>query len=385
MIRYWVLVVWLVLVYGAARWLPNWHPQHAYADLIPPSAQQVLAQQDELVIDVFALPDSAAASLVGNFLQPLLAVLPRVEVNFLDPSQHQDWVQQLNITQQGEMVIRDGDQSFKLSTLSYEAFFNGLKQLDQPQDRWVVLLDQVGGRSFNPGQAGSLNAWLNAMAAANYPAAVLSWNPSLQLPAQTQLVVLPAPAQTLDDTAVTWLEQQFNQGISLLWLADPTTIQAQPNLALMFDVMPTDGYHQGSLVIKHFPAHPLNEAFDRPLNLVGAMPFETANQSLWQNEQGQTLAATGQLGNSRLLVVGDIDFLSDEHLYDGGNLEMSFRLLDWLLLHDDRIDLPSIGHGQTQLLLTPQEVLSFAALMLLVLPLLFLLLALYHWRKLKRG
>lgn len=380
-----MILVWLALVFVAARWVPNWQPTHEYADLLPASAQQVLSQQDELVIDVFALPDSAAAGLVGNFLKPLLLSLPAVEVNYLDPSVHLDLLQQHHITQQGEMLIYRGEESFKLSTLSYEAFFNGLKKMDQPQDQWIVLLDQLDGQSFNAGQPGSLNDWINVLGAANYPAMVLPWHANLQLPKQARVIILAAPKMTFANDSLAWLEQQIQRGVSVLWLADPQTIQAQPNLALLFDVMPTKAYHQGQLVIKDFPSHPINEAFDRPLNLVGVMPFTTANQSLWHNEQQETLAATMALDNSRLLVVGDSDFLSDDHLYDGGNLEMSFRLLDWLLGQDQRIDLPSIGHGQTQLLLTPREVLSFAAVMLLLLPLLFLLLSLYHWRKLKRG
>ncbi len=381
MSRYLWLVMWLVLVFLAARFVPNWQLRPSYADLLPASAQQVLAQQPPLSIDVFALPDSPAASLVDNFLQPLIDGLPEVAVNYIDASKNPDLVQQHQISKQGEMLLHSGGAQFQLSTLSYEAFFNGLKKMNQPLNQWVVFLENLGGKPFSPGQAGSLSAWLNALKTANYPAIVLPWQEQLSLPDQAKLIVLASPSVYLTQAHLTWLEAQIDAGISVLWLVDPQTVTLQPELSLLFDVMRTASFHAGHLVVKEFPEHVINQHFDRPLDLVDVMPFETGNTQLWVNDQQQSLAATHEIGASRLMVVGDSDFLSNEFLNSGGNLEMSFRLLDWLMKHDNRIDLPSIGLGQTQLFYSPSEVLTFAGLMLVLIPLLFLIIAVYRWRK----
>jgi ABC-type uncharacterized transport system involved in gliding motility auxiliary subunit len=99
------------------------------------------------------------------------------------------------------------------------------------------------------------------------------------------------------------------------------------------------------------------------------------------NEQGQVLASTQTLTNSRLMVIGDSDFLSNAFVNSGGNLEMSFRLIDWLLQQDDRIDLPSIGLHHTQLHFSKNEILFFSAMMLLIVPLLLLIVGIYFWRR----
>ena len=381
MSRYLLILVWLMLVFVAARLIPNWQLKASYADLLPASAQQVLAHQPPLTVDVFALPDSPAANLVDNFLEPLLSGLSDVEVNYIDASDNLELVQQHQISKQGEMLIRSEQSDFKLSTLSYESFFNGLKQMNQPHDQWLVFLENLGEKPFSSGQVGSLSDWLSALKAANYSSIVLPWDVQLTLPQQAKLLVLASPAETFDHTQISWLETQIEAGKSVLWLTDPQNVIAQPELSLLFDVMRTDSFHSGHLVIKDYPTHVINQFFDRPIDLVDVVPFETGNKPLWLNDQQQPVAATNELGDSRLMVIGDSDFLSNEFLSSGGNLEMSFRLIDWLLQHDNRIDLPSIGLGQTELFFSQKEVLSFAGIMLVLIPLLFLIMGVYHWRK----
>ncbi len=389
-----VILLWLVATFFAARWIENWRLSKSYADLLPPSAQQVLAEQENLQIDVFAIPGSAAARLVKNFLQPLIVWLDGVEINYMDMNDNIELVKQYGIQKQGEMVIHKEQQKFQLSTLSYEAFFNGLKRLSQPDNKWIVFVENLSSHSFNE-HTGSVHNngysdWLKQLLAANYQVVILPWKPSIRLPKQTQLIVLAAPSVTLTEAQLQWLEGQAYLGRSILWLTDPRYASVQPALSLMFDVMRADAFHQGQLIIKDYPKHPVNQSFDRPIDLSEVMPFETTNQPLWLNDQDQILAATQQLENpenpdlsSRLMVVGDSDFLSNQYLDSGGNLEISYRMLDWLLEHDERVDLPSIGVSDSQVHFSANEILWFAGIMLVLIPLVLLLMAGYFWRKTK--
>ncbi|MCX7555200.1 Gldg family protein [Marinicella sp. S1101] len=377
-----LILLWVISMVMAAKYIPNWRHAATYDDLITPQAVTVLSAQQTLKITVFALPDSPAAVLVKNFLQPLSTHLADVEVDYLDMNQHAALVDQYNIRKQGEMIIANEKGEFQLATLSYEAFFNGLKSISQNNnDDWLVFLDGQGSKSFAKDQLSGLNMWINALSQANYKSIVLPFDAKLRLPKQTKLLVLASPQEPLNEAQMAWLEQTVMRGISLLWLVDPETIQQQPQLALMFDVMRTDAYHQGQLVLKNFPNHDINRNFDRPLDLSGVLPFSTSSQVLWQNTQGQTLAATQELNGARLMVVGDSDFLNNAQIDSGGNLEMSYRMVDWLLRYDDRIDLPTIGNNGTQLYYERGEVLWFSGIMLLFLPAVFLLLAVIFWRK----
>ncbi|MFC3194096.1 hypothetical protein ACFODZ_07575 [Marinicella sediminis] len=379
-----MIIGWLLLVMLSARLIDNFRMVDTYTDLLPQSAKNILHQQQGLTIEVYAQPESPAAQLVNNFLQPIVASVENAEVKYMDIDSQPQLKKKLGIEKLGEMLIYQGTEKFHLTTLSYEAFFNGLKRLSHQDGAWLVFLEGHQGKSFDAGVSLGYGQWLKALQAANYQVMVLPWSAQLKLPEKTRLLVLPAPARPFNLQQRLWLEQQVQQGISLLWLTDPMVTSVQPELSLLFDVVQTDAFHQGHLIIKSFPDHPVNQAFDRPLDLVEVMPYETANDVLWVNDQQQALASTSQLGASRLMVVGDSDFLADEHLFSGGNLEMSFRLIDWLLKRDERIDLPAIGRWQSELYFAANEVLWLAGLMLIVVPLLLLLGGLLVWFKFKR-
>ena len=389
-----IILLWLSGVFLSAKYIESWRINNQYSELLTPLALDVLKKQTELEIEVFALPDSAAATLVENFLKPLIKELKAVEVSYIDNKKNIELVQQYNIKKQGEMIVRNGDQSFQLSSLSYETFFNGLKRLSQPQNRWIVFLENLSSHSFHKQngliQSNSYNSWLNQLMAANYQAVVLPWQAKMKLPNHAKLIILAAPSVALTTDQIQWLENQIVQGRSVLWLTYPKFVTQQPALSLMFDMLHTGAYYQDQLVLKEYPEHLINQSFDRPLDLFEVMPFETDNQPLWVNEQGQVLAATQEIKglgvaglSSRLMVIGDSDFLTDQYLISGGNLEMSYRLVDWLLQNDDRIDLPSIGFDNKQLHFNASEILWFAGIMLVLIPLLLLVMAVYLWRKTK--
>lgn len=379
------LVFWLVLVMLAARFVENHRSDSQYAALMPESARSVLNQQKDLSIEVFAHPDSAAAQLVNNFLQPILSAVGTASVSYIDIDQQPEIRQSLGIEKQGEMRIHQGEQNFHLNSLSYEAFFNGLKRLSLKGDAWVVFLDGMSGKSLSGQQPLGYDRWIKALQSANYRVAILDWSEALTLPDQVELIILPAPAEPASKSMRLWLEQQAQLGRGLLWLTDPLLTSDQPELSLLFDVVQTEAFHEGHLILKSFPEHPVNQAFDRPLDLIGVMPYETANEVLWHNNQHQALASVSQLANSRQAVVGDSDFLANSYVFSGGNLEMSFRLVDWLLEQDDRIDLPAIGQWQSELYYAASEVLWFAALMLIVIPILLMLAGLFVWFRYNRG
>ncbi len=380
--KQWLLgLLWLLLVYWVASQVPFWRVSTDYERLLSASAQQVLQQQDQLSIDVYADQASVAGQLVNNFLQPLVRQLPAVEVNYLDLSSNPSLAGQRQIQAQGEMVIRRGEQAFQLKTLSYEAFFNGLKRFDQSNTAWVVVLDGWQSKSMSNTAPQGLGQWLDSLRALNYAVVTLSWQPDLRLPEDVKALIIPAPQQALQQAAVDWLQQQWQRGVNLWWLTEPELAHVQPTLSLLFDVMPLDTYHSGHLIIKDLPQHPLNDQFDRPLDLVEVLPYQTLAQPLWLDTAGQVVASTQELEQRRLLVTGDGDFLSNTQLHSGGNLEMSVRLVDWLLGHDDRIDLPSVGLQQSQIHLDSRQILTFSGLMIILLPLLLLGLAVRIWIK----
>lgn len=382
-----LILVWLVATFAAAKWIPTQSHQLNYKDLLPANAQNILSQQKHTDIDVFATEDSEAGKKVAAFLSPVTALLPDVTVNYLDPASQVEVMAQHGISRQGSMLVRQGGVAddpesgniFVMKELSYEQWFNGLKRLQTPKDDWLVLLDGFGGGDLKSEEGDGFLQWYLSIKNAGYQMAMMNWQSGLNVPSNVKLILLVAPKEEVGSEAVEWLQQQITQGVSIWWLTEPEQAQLQNHLSLLFDVMPLDSFYAGPLVLKKFPDHAINQSFDRPLDLYQAMTFETASEPVWRNEQGQTLAASQIMGEARLLVTGDSDFVNNERLLSGGNLEMSLRQLDWLLGVDDRIDLPTIGMAQSQIHLTKNQVLLYSVLMLLVLPGIMLVLAIMVW------
>ncbi|WP_154224468.1 hypothetical protein [Marinicella rhabdoformis] len=387
-----LIMCWLAAVFAVAKWVPVQSHQLSYKDLLPSNAQEILNQQKHTDIDVFATENSDAGKKVAEFLSPVISLLPDVRVNYLDPASQVEVMAQHGISRQGSMLVRqggtvedpEGGHLFVMKELSYEQWFNGLKKLQTPKDDWLVLLEGFEGGDLRGEAPEGFEQWYQSIKNAGYQVAMMSWQEGLNLPSNVKLIMLLAPKKEVSGEVVEWLQQQITQGVSIWWLTEPEQAQQQNHLSLLFDVMPLDSFYAGPLVLKDFPDHAINQSFDRPIDLYQAMTFETASDQVWQNEQGQTLAAAQVMGESRLLVTGDSDFVNNGRLLSGGNLEMSLRQLDWLLGIDDRIDLPTIGMAQSQIHLTKNQVLLYSVLMLLVLPGLLLLVALGVWYRNRR-
>lgn len=384
-----LITVVLLLVFSAtlvllARHGGTWQWQMGYADLLPDSAKRVLQQQSQLRIDVFAAEDDPLSDTIRKFLSPITDYAKHIEVSHHHPEQAQELMNRLEIQTIGAMLVETDKGKFVLDSLSYEQFFNHLKRLDNQHDDWLLLLQGFGGAEYQSKTDEGYGKWLKSLQQAGYKVAIMDWKKDLLLPKNIKALVLNRPQQTLSAEAVNWLQKQISNGTALWWLTEPKQAHQQAQLSLLFDVMPTETYHQGRLLIKDFPSHLITNNFERSLDLFGVMSFIGGGDGVWVDAKGKKLATAQQLGNARLLLTGDSDFLNNRLLHSGGNLEMSYRLVDWLLGIDQRIDLPDFINQYSRLDYSKQQVLLHSGVMLLLFPGLLLLIAARQWYKNKQ-
>jgi ABC-type uncharacterized transport system involved in gliding motility auxiliary subunit len=83
----------------------------------------------------------------------------------------------------------------------------------------------------------------------------------------------------------------------------------------------------------------------------------------------------------RIAVVGDADFLSNNYLGNGANLELGLNLLNWLSHDDNLISINPRSAPDTRLELSQTQQLIIAVVFLIILPLLLVGLGLRIWLK----
>lgn len=360
---------------------PQINLKSRYFDQLDASVLNWLEQVPPLKIEVFAKRDSQVGAWVANFLTPLNGYWSSLKINYIDPALHPELVRDYGINARGEMVIHHQDKHIVLSELSYEALFNGLTRLLNKVDRWTVILNGFDSQSLSVSKADGLGLWLQTIQHLNYPVVTLDWREGLQLPKDVGAIILPAPRQTLSGSAIAWLQLQIQKGVSIWWLTNPESAQIQPSLSLLFDVLPTEAQAINRLTLSDYPEHAITRQFDYTTDWAGVMTFESAADIVLTADNKAFFAAAQDIESSRLLVVGDSDFINNSWLSSGGNRALSLRMLDWLLHQDKRFNIADISGAQSGLYFTGTQVIVLSAVLLLVLPLIWLLGAFALWLK----
>ena len=376
-------LTWSAVLIGSvilsALYVPQINLNSAYFDdLDNTDVKQWLSQVPPLKIEVMAGADSRAGAYVANFLAPLNDYWSDLTVHYLDPAKHPEKVRDYGIKARGEMIVYDGDQSFVLSDLSYETLFNGLHQLLNPSQGWLVVLDGFAGQNLHADNPDGLGLWLKTIQQLNYSVSALTWQPDMALPSDVKVIMLASPGIELSEAALQWLQQQLAQGISLWWLSNPGEISQQPRLSVLFDVLPADPALPEIAPLQQYPDHAITRQFSYPTTWQGVAPFSGSGDTVLQHN-GQVFATAQSVKGARMLMVGDSDFMNNSLLNSGGNQALSLRMLDWLMHHDHRINLPDLSAQQTGLFLTRHQLLLISGLLLIGMPLLAMLVALITW------
>ena len=98
-----------------------------------------------------------------------------------------------------------------------------------------------------------------------------------------------------------------------------------------------------------------------------------------------TLGLAMTRGEQRVVVIGDADFLSNQYVGIGGNLDLGLRLVNWLLADDSLIEIPARSSSDNRLNLAPRAVGWIGLVWLVLVPGIGLLSAAGVWWKRRRA
>ena len=124
------------------------------------SSIELLKEIDNAInIQVFISPNDQLRPATVELLSRYQAHTDKLDISYIDPAFSPDQVRALNIQQQGEMVVSQGEQQQHVFDLSEQSLTNALITVSRQQEQWLVFIEGHGERSLFEQSNFSLSTW----------------------------------------------------------------------------------------------------------------------------------------------------------------------------------------------------------------------------------
>lgn len=403
------------------------------------SSQELLGRlEEDIQIQVFVSPDYEYHQAVVDLLKRYQRYTDRLQVSYIDPSFSPDLVRQMNIRQQGEMVVSRGEQRQHVLDLSEQSLTNAIMTVSRQQQPWLVFIEGHGERSLFEKNSFSFETWAKKLESQGFKLHAQNLVDTPQLPDNTTAIVIASPTRDWLPGEVSLVTDYLDNGGHLLWLADPEQTSSLAPLSEMLGIEfipgtvldPTSvslGLEDPRFVlISNYANHPVGQATGSVTLLASATaiqqiddqedsewhytnllssqaaawvestPISQDNLASQAYDAGADVAGPLSLGyiitrqspagetQQRIAVIGDSDFASNAYIGNAANLDLAMALTNWLVADDALIEIPVKTSVGTQLELNRTQTIIIGFGFLLVVPLLLLAMGLGLWWRRRR-
>jgi ABC-type uncharacterized transport system involved in gliding motility auxiliary subunit len=350
-------------------------------------ARDVLGKLTEPVrITVYAARQEVRGDLrkqLRDFFAPYQRVRADISINFVDPREEPKLAQAAGIRMPGEAVIEYGQKKEHLTTYNEQSFINALMRLMRAGERLLMALEGHGERRIGGGANHELGEFGKQLNAKGFKTGSLNLAIAPEVPANANVLLIASPQVDLQPSEVQKIRQFVGNGGSLLWLIDQEPLRGLQPLSEQLGLVlgPGTVVDPDAARLNASPAvaigagygrHPITDNFT--LNTV--FPFARqigANEGRdWRVTRLIEVAPRGwvEMGKlddkigfdkgrdipgpvpialalertvndraQRVVVVGNGNFLANQFLGNGGNLDLGMNMVNWLAGDDAMITL----------------------------------------------
>lgn len=434
-----VFLILFLLMMGIMAWLSQLYSvsidltKNQRNSLSAESIRLAQSLQQPLKVTIFATPGNETGSMLNQLFQRYQDQQPLIQVETLNPDLYPELLRQYDIQQDAEIIIEYQDRNEKISLATESRVTNSIQRLLRQGERWVVFLQGHGERNPYSDANHDFSELATRLASKGYTIENLNLTEVSSIPQNTDVLVIASPQIALLPGEVDLLKNYIERGGNLLWFADPGTIISPIDRladALAIEFLPGIIVDPNSqllglnrvdfALVAEYPRHPITQNVDslslypetQAIEYHGdetqwqPLTFLVSGESSW-NETGElkgeilngdnadeingpltiglTLSTSieNDSGSSeqRVAVIGDADFLSNNYLGNGANLELGLNLFNWLSHDDNLISISPRSAPDTRLELSQTQQVVIAVTFLIILPLLLVGLGLRIWLK----
>jgi ABC-type uncharacterized transport system involved in gliding motility auxiliary subunit len=421
-----VFLVLFIALLAALGWLTDRHAisidlsAGARNSLSPESARLLVEIEQPLKATLFASPLNEARPLLEALFERYRELQPLIEFESLNPDLHPDLLREYDIRYDGEVVLEYRGLSETVAQVNEASVSSAIQRLLRQGERWLVFLAGHGERNPYSEANHDYSLLAQRLASSGYTVETLNLTQTGSIPDNTDILVLASPKVPLLPGEIGLLLQYVERGGNLLWLADPE--QASDGLELLADrltiellpgiVVDPNSQLMGLdrvdfALVSDYPRHPVTQNVASLSLFPQAQALAYHGEDSWQplillrsdsrswNETGPlrgeifhgddddeiqgpldialTLARQREDDEQSLMqrvaIVGDADFLANQYLGNGSNLEIGVNLVNWLSHDDGLISISPRPAPDTRLELSAAQQLTIAIFFLILLPL----------------
>jgi len=394
------------------------------------TTKDFLKQLDKpIAIQAFISPNSEFKPVLTTLLNRYQTLNTQLNISYIDPDFSPELVRQLNIQQQGEMVISLGEQQQHVVDLSEQSLTNALISVSREQDKWLIFIEGHGERRPDHQANFNLSTWAEILKQKGFKLKSLNLVQHQQIPRNAAAVIIASSEKHWLAGEIELIKDYLSTGGNLLWLAEPSE---NPPLLALAEYLGIQ-FIPGTLIdpntellgivdpqftlITDYANHPITQATSsvtlfpkavaiEPINPDSTWQYQallTTPDNVWSDTQTDQQAefeleldTAGPLdlaylitnkvepdnGNDhqqRIAVVGDGDFLSNSFIGNAANLELGLAIVNWLAEDDNLISIPVKTTLDNQLELNPTTSLFIGLGFLVIVPVLLLSIGMALW------
>jgi ABC-type uncharacterized transport system involved in gliding motility auxiliary subunit len=422
------IVLFLVAV-GLLQWLSREYQmridltQSARHSLSAASIAVVERLEEPLTVTAFVSKRGEVRESVRNLVARYQKHKANIELEFVDPDETPQRVRDAGVKYEGELVLTyvDATENLSPTALNEEGLTNALTRLAQRGERWIVFLGAHGERSPDRQANFDLSTWATQLRKRGFKLRTLSLAEHPQIPHNTTLLVIAGPRTRILPGEAKQIERFVLDGGNLLWMNDPGPLNGLESLAEALGVEFLSGVivdpeseiitnNANTIVVSNYGSHPIVKnftditvfphasalSFKAPIGWV-ATPLVVTRPRAWSEtgnvpgrlkfDKGADVEGPLTLGvalthdleetspgdqkrQQRVVIIGDGDFLSNNFLGHGANLDLGIGLVNWLTQNDAYVSIPVHTAPDRVLKLSRAAQILIATGFMLIIPLL---------------
>ena len=395
------------------------------------ASQKLLASlPDKVLITAYIKKGQPVRTQIAQLVDRYSWYKTDLILTFIDPDLQPEKTRELNIGQEGIILVEYQGRTEKLSFIDEFSLTNALLQLANANERWITFLAGHGERSPEAQANFDLGQFGKELARRKIKAQTINLATLPAIPDNSVLLVIAAPAVPLLAGEIDIIKRYIQRGGNLLLLTDPdnqhlTVLQHYLGIHQLQGVIVDNssslyGINDPSFVLaSEYTHHPVTKGFQTITLYPAVAALEIGQQTGFKAEvllssSVQSWTETGTIEGKirfdadshekqgplafayaltrtinektqqRIIVMGDGDFLSNATIGNVGNLDMGLRMVSWLIQDDRFIDIPAKTATDKSLQLTQTAIAVIGFGFLIIIPLLLIGTGVFIWRKRKQ-